>query len=533
MDSHSHGGGVAKQADTTEKASDVPAKPWQDQELREGKSGQAVDSTLNFPADQILREDQIQSAVSFLSHPKVKSSTTESKRAFLQKKGLTTLEIDEAFNRVSKDNVFPSASSPSGQQPNAVLQQQKPAHITQPQPLRFSQVVLGGGLAVLCFMGVRRLLEPYRCQILRTLSRAIAPREDCAAEEPPAASESALQRSVSSLEGSAAKLCSAVEALTAKVEALSQAPRPPADGTAALGAETIAELRSAAGSLAEALKGAERGVPSPAPLPGSVGWGAAPSQALQRPPAAGVWGGVPLPTTEESRHRPPAAMGSSRPPITPVDDRGKAPMSGDAKPSYKEVVEMLKNGKEPPGIRKDINDEPPDPQVPPSSSQMPVRPKPWERSSATAPPPMAPWPPAARPNAVSEPPPQGPAQDLPAPAETGPSAVFPAAAGLPGPPAGPSQSGAVPAGDSWKPLPRPKPMLPPRERPSGGQPAAAAGSCEPTAGDPEAPPADDSKAAGAEGEDAGEDAARDESSCQQGPELDPAAEGGASVGESA
>eukprot|EP00191_Tetraselmis_sp_GSL018_P011968 CAMPEP_0177606604 /NCGR_PEP_ID=MMETSP0419_2-20121207/17399_1 /TAXON_ID=582737 /ORGANISM="Tetraselmis sp., Strain GSL018" /LENGTH=284 /DNA_ID=CAMNT_0019100983 /DNA_START=326 /DNA_END=1180 /DNA_ORIENTATION=+ len=210
-----------------------------------------------------------------------------------------------------------------------------------------------------------------------------------------------------------------------------------------------------------------------------------------------------------------------------------APMSGDAKPSYKEVVEMLKNGKEPPGIRKDINDEPPDPQVPPSSSQMPVRPKPWERSSATAPPPMAPWPPAARPNAVSEPPPQGPAQDLPAPAETGPSAVFPAAAGLPGPPAGPSQSGAVPAGDSWKPLPRPKPMLPPRERPSGGQPAAAAGSCEPTAGDPEAPPADDSKAAGAEGEDAGEDAARDESSCQQGPELDPAAEGGASVGESA
>lgn len=51
-------------------------------------------------APQTMREDYIQNAVTFLSHPKVKGSPVFHRRFFLEKKGLTNEEIDEAFRRV-------------------------------------------------------------------------------------------------------------------------------------------------------------------------------------------------------------------------------------------------------------------------------------------------------------------------------------------------------------------------------------------------------------------------------------------------
>ncbi len=47
-----------------------------------------------------MREDYIQNAVNFLGHPKVKGSPVFYRRSFLEKKGLTKEEIDEAFRRV-------------------------------------------------------------------------------------------------------------------------------------------------------------------------------------------------------------------------------------------------------------------------------------------------------------------------------------------------------------------------------------------------------------------------------------------------
>lgn len=51
-------------------------------------------------ASQPMREDQIQNAVNFLQHPKVRGSPVVHRRSFLEKKGLTKEEIDEAFRRV-------------------------------------------------------------------------------------------------------------------------------------------------------------------------------------------------------------------------------------------------------------------------------------------------------------------------------------------------------------------------------------------------------------------------------------------------
>jgi peroxin-14/E3 ubiquitin-protein ligase SIS3 len=47
-----------------------------------------------------VREDYVQNAVKFLSHPKVRGSAVVYRRSFLQNKGLTSDEIDEAFRRV-------------------------------------------------------------------------------------------------------------------------------------------------------------------------------------------------------------------------------------------------------------------------------------------------------------------------------------------------------------------------------------------------------------------------------------------------
>ncbi|KAL7115257.1 hypothetical protein ACP275_04G173200 [Erythranthe tilingii] len=53
-----------------------------------------------FVNSEPIREEQVQNAVKFLSHPKVMGSPVMYRRSFLERKGLTKEEIDEAFRRV-------------------------------------------------------------------------------------------------------------------------------------------------------------------------------------------------------------------------------------------------------------------------------------------------------------------------------------------------------------------------------------------------------------------------------------------------
>ncbi|KAL5081748.1 hypothetical protein RYX36_010169 [Vicia faba] len=48
----------------------------------------------------VVNQEQVQNTVKFLSHPKVKGSPVMYRQSFLEKKGLTKEEIDEAFQRV-------------------------------------------------------------------------------------------------------------------------------------------------------------------------------------------------------------------------------------------------------------------------------------------------------------------------------------------------------------------------------------------------------------------------------------------------
>ncbi|KAI3921029.1 hypothetical protein MKX01_036008 [Papaver californicum] len=64
-----------------------------------------------FVNSEPIREEQEQNAVKFLSHPKVRGSPVMYRRSFLEKKGLSREEIDEAFRRVP-DPPPPTTTTP-------------------------------------------------------------------------------------------------------------------------------------------------------------------------------------------------------------------------------------------------------------------------------------------------------------------------------------------------------------------------------------------------------------------------------------
>uniref|UniRef100_A0A453DQJ8 Peroxisomal membrane protein PEX14 n=1 Tax=Aegilops tauschii subsp. strangulata TaxID=200361 RepID=A0A453DQJ8_AEGTS len=74
---------------------------------QDGSGGGGSSENLVLQAPQAVREDYVQNAVNFLAHPKVKGSPVSYRYSFLEKKGLTKEEIDEAFRRVPD----PSTSS--------------------------------------------------------------------------------------------------------------------------------------------------------------------------------------------------------------------------------------------------------------------------------------------------------------------------------------------------------------------------------------------------------------------------------------
>jgi hypothetical protein len=64
----------------------------QDRKEQEIKKEKAV-----LRSTELMREELVQSAVSFLKHPKVVTSSDIQRRSFLENKGLSVDEINEAF----------------------------------------------------------------------------------------------------------------------------------------------------------------------------------------------------------------------------------------------------------------------------------------------------------------------------------------------------------------------------------------------------------------------------------------------------
>ncbi|XP_062232222.1 peroxisomal membrane protein PEX14-like isoform X2 [Phragmites australis] len=90
-----------------------------EQEIRKGKAALA--------SFELMREELVQSAVGFLKHPKVVASSDVQRLSFLENKGLTVDEINEAFRRLQS----PSSNSVSSNMCTSLGVSDRSCRITQ------------------------------------------------------------------------------------------------------------------------------------------------------------------------------------------------------------------------------------------------------------------------------------------------------------------------------------------------------------------------------------------------------------------
>ncbi|CAL8471170.1 g10712 [Coccomyxa elongata] len=349
-----------------------------------------------------LREDQIQNAVSFLSHPKVRGSPAASKRSFLEKKGLTAAEIEEAFRRVPDTPTASVPAGPSGlpvqaatEAPRkpfptgtaATLQQLQPQPIVQqaptPQPIRWTQVVVGLGLVAALGYAVKEYALPKVTQWYKDW-RHDSDKESAEREAQKTAQlvASAIQAQTAEMQKTLGELKEAIGTLEKGKAAAVEAP----PDTVTL-AQLRSELRMLASSLNEFGSPAKAGADPEeirkldeiktmvATVAGQLSARPVTITPVQEPfrsPDRGAW-----PNGTHDMHGAVASSDLYNDPSEP------APMPQPPHPaSYMEVLEMLEKGQTPPNIREDINDVPPNPSAPPPGARMKPRPKPWERTAS-------------------------------------------------------------------------------------------------------------------------------------------------------
>ncbi|KAJ6760707.1 PEROXISOMAL MEMBRANE PROTEIN PEX14-LIKE [Salix purpurea] len=100
-----------------------------------------------FVNSEPMREEQVQNAVKFLSHPNVRGSPVMYRRSFLEKKGLTKEEIDEAFRRVP--DLTPSTQATSSSQEGQV---KSTPNVQPPAPEQTLQPVAAAPAGVISTM---------------------------------------------------------------------------------------------------------------------------------------------------------------------------------------------------------------------------------------------------------------------------------------------------------------------------------------------------------------------------------------------
>ncbi|XP_038060726.1 peroxisomal membrane protein PEX14-like isoform X2 [Patiria miniata] len=148
-------------------------------------TGQQPDASVTLQNDAIAsnavpRENMIATAIRFLQNPQVRSGPLSQKKAFLQKKGLTTQEMEIAIDRSgTRQDVVPAAApvqTPSNQSmfvppPGIPMKHQQMVPYGQPVPPRLTSwrdytaiAVIIGGMSY----GVYKLIQNFLMPFLRS-----------------------------------------------------------------------------------------------------------------------------------------------------------------------------------------------------------------------------------------------------------------------------------------------------------------------------------------------------------------------------
>ncbi|KAI3759387.1 hypothetical protein L6452_07161 [Arctium lappa] len=320
-----------------------------------------------------VREEQVQNAVKFLSHPKVKGSPVMYRRSFLERKGLTKEEIDEAFRRVpdespSLSTTQPAVANQGGQsQPISNIQAQAPTQYQQPAAaapaapdsklgtltasrFHWSHALLAVGVLAISGAGtavvfknavVPRLKSWIRKVVLEDGEEDLAKKTNTKptlAEEAAAAAKAAAAAASDVARASQEMLVSKTEEKRYFGELMS------------LLDMQVQEMKSMSNSIKK-LEGQSN-------IPGRE--------------------------VQVTSSRPSYANGS-RADYDSRSVRSLSPPPASVEPphpkSYMEIMAMVQRGERPPNIRE-INDLPPNPDQPVSNPRLAPKPKPWEAAQS-------------------------------------------------------------------------------------------------------------------------------------------------------
>eukprot|EP00892_Ulva_mutabilis_P001740 jgi/Ulvmu1/11567/UM079_0010.1 len=382
-----------------------------------------------------LRRDHVSNAVAFLTNSKVLSSSVGSKRAFLQSKGLTDEEIDEAFRRTQGIAPVPPVGAsardgerdPRGQGPQSTTKFQDETAMQQVK-YTWTQTFMGTVVMVCAAYGIGSLAFPYAVKAWKWLTSS---------EQPDSSSEAEtkmielLTKHVQQQEETNKDLKSVIETvrnIQAKRDDVSGAhstvPQVEAQldsvrqdvlelatvvrSNAAMSSE-IADLKRTlqqqppASSVKESSRARSVPVDSdsvsvgrfPDHFPaGAADRAAAPAPlfATATPASASLFPAGAALTTSRHQDSNGASSGFLTPDCTagssaPLQYGATSESSEQAEPSHPNefysILEMVNNGVTPVGVRTDIVDKPVAPHLEPTPSSMPRKAKPWDTDGSS------------------------------------------------------------------------------------------------------------------------------------------------------
>lgn len=368
-----------------------------------GELSKEKDGNWPFTNSEPMREEQVQNAVKFLSHPKVRGSPVIYRRSFLERKGLTKEEIDEAFRRVPDppSNELPAKATVQSQDtrssPPSTVQTQPPVQTLQPtvaplvttstaplvQPTRFhwTHMIFAVGLLTATGAGAGVLFKNAVIPKLKAWIRQVTSEADETerkkALEPSPAAEAAAAAKAAALAASEVANVSR-ELVKSRIE-----DRKYFEGLLRSVEGQIEEMKSMKTALqyiqsnrhgfhtangilddqveSETHMGKSNGTLGAISSIKQVDW-----RGISESNSKNVKVDADVRTVDQGSVRPSSAPASVEPSLAPHSK------------SYMEVLAMVERGEKPPGIQE-INDKPPNPNQPPSNPRLKPKLKPWEQ----------------------------------------------------------------------------------------------------------------------------------------------------------
>ncbi|XP_013628571.1 PREDICTED: peroxisomal membrane protein PEX14 [Brassica oleracea var. oleracea] len=332
-----------------------------------------------FKNSEPLREDQIQNAIKFLSHPRVRGSPVIHRRSFLERKGLTKEEIDEAFRRVPDPSPSsqPTVSTQDGQkavsnvQPQGQVQAMQPAPVVMVPPpsllsrFRWYHAALAVGVLAASGAGTAVFVKKSLIPRIKSWVRRIMLEEETDPLKKADAKPSLAEEAVA-----AAKAASAAASDVARVSqelmiTKSEERKYFEDLTRLLGVQ-VQEMKSLSNNIRN-LEGNYNNLPKVYSADQEVyGGGLVKTSAERRSYANG----------SNIDYDTRSARSASPPPAPPADSS----MPPHPK-SYMDIMSMIQRGEKPSNIRE-INDMPPNPNQQLSNSRIAPKTKPWDYGQA-------------------------------------------------------------------------------------------------------------------------------------------------------